>query len=377
MPGRSARRRAREEGPLDVRTSVAQGLGVFRWAAWVWVALVVVLSPADVVRPWLAALMLATSFAFTAFAWIGRKRPDVVLRPIVVAVELTIGAAMLAVDGLVRPDGQVFDTGQSLASVWPLTGVIAAAIVIGPGSASVAGLVLGACRYASTVVNGVTDYGQGRVLSLMSTAVMYALAGAAFGYVYRLLREAREAVAVAETREEMARTLHDGVLQTLALVERRADDSALARLARDQERELRAYLFGDQQAPQTLAAGLRHCASKFEERFTGRVDVIVGDGTETLRRDIVDAVVGAAGEALTNAGKHGGASRVTVYADVDEHELLCSVRDDGRGYDPATTTPGVGMSRSIVERVASVGGTVAVTAAAGEGVEVAMRVPAG
>src|SRR5438132_215838 len=83
----------------------------------------------------------------------------------------------------------------------------------------------------------------GRAPSLVNTAVLYALSGVLAGYLFRLLVRAEREVSAARAREEVARTLHDGVLQTLALVERRAGDEALARLAREQERELREFLF--------------------------------------------------------------------------------------------------------------------------------------
>ena len=355
--------------------SVVQGLAVFRWAAWAWVAVVTAFSPADLVREWLAVLLLIVSLAFTAMCWAWRERPARLLHPGMVLLELSIGAAMLVFDGLVRPQGDVFTSGQSLASVWPLTGVISAAIVFGPAGGAVAGTALGACRYLSTVLNDITDYGDGRALSLMSTAVMYSLAGAAFGYVYRLLKAAREEIAAAEAREEIARELHDGVLQTLALVERRADDPALSRLARDQERDLRAYLFGDRQAPpDDLGAALRRCASRFEEAFGGRVEVLVPDEATTLSPRTVHALVGAVGEALTNAGKHGHATRVVVFVDAVDRGLFCSVKDNGAGFDPATTTDGIGLSRSIRARIEEVGGSVEVTSHPGAGAEVVLTV---
>ena len=356
--------------------SVLQGLGVFRWAAWAWLAIVVVVSPGDLVREWLAAGLVGVTFGFTALCWAWRDRPERLFHPAMVATELALGAVMLSLDGLVRPPGEVFASGQSLASVWPLTGVISAAIVFGPVGAGIAGAGLGLCRYLSTVLNDVTDYGDGRAMSLMSTAVMYALAGAAFGYVYRLLRRAREEIAAAEAREEIARTLHDGVLQTLALIERRAGDPALTRLARDQERELRAYLFGDRQATTgDLGAALRACASRFEQTFDGRVDVLVPDDLPPLSDRTVHAIAGAVGESLTNAGKHGGARRIVVFVDYDEAEVFCSVKDDGKGFDAASMVERIGWSSSIRGRVEGVGGRADLASTPGSGAEVRLRVP--
>lgn len=358
--------------------SVTQGLAAFRWAAWAWVALVIAFSPADLVRAWLAYALVGVALAFTASCTVlWRRRPDVLLHPAMVLGELAVGAALLVSDGWVRAEGEVFSTGQSLASVWPLTGVISAGVAFGPVGGGVAGAALGGCRYLSTVANGVTDYGDGRALSLASTAVFYALAGAVFGYVYELLKRAREEVAAAHAREEIARTLHDGVLQTLALVERRADDPALARLARDQERDLRAYLFGDREAtPADLGAALRTCADRFEQRYDGRVQVLVPDDLGPVDTALVDALSGAVGEALTNAGKHGSAGRVVVFVEDDgDARLFCSVKDDGRGFDRSAVGEGVGLQRSVRGRIEEVGGRVEVASSVDGGTEVRMWVP--
>ncbi|MBW3575808.1 MAG: histidine kinase, partial [Actinobacteria bacterium] len=168
-----------------------------------------------------------------------------------------------------------------------------------------------------------------------------------------------------------------GVLQTLAVVERRADDPALARLAREQERELREYLFGGRTAGGgDLGSALRAAAARYEESFGGRVQVLVADDVPALAVRSVAALTGAAGEALVNAGKHGGAGKVTVYVEPDEAGgVFCSVKDDGVGFDPAVVVEGVGLSRSIRGRVEEAGGRVEVRASPGEGAEVNLWLP--
>lgn len=336
---------------------------------------VIAVSPGDLVRPWLAYGLVGVALAYTlACSVLWRRRPDVLLTPPMVALELAIGAALLVADGWVRPPGSVFSTGQSLGSVWPLTGVISAGVLLGPVGGGACGAVLGACRYLSTLVNDVRDYGEGRGLSLASTAVFYALAGAVFGYVYVLLQRAREEIAAARAREEVARTLHDGVLQTLALVERRADDPALARLARDQERELREYLFGSRPPAEDLGAALRRVAGRFEQEYDGRVQVLAAEDLEGLTPQQVEALSGAVREALTNAGKHGRAHKVVVYVEDDE-EIFCSVKDDGCGFDAAATAEGVGLRESIRARLAAAGGRAEIQSSPGSGTEVRMWLP--
>jgi signal transduction histidine kinase len=191
-----------------------------------------------------------------------------------------------------------------------------------------------------------------------------------------LLRRAEREISAARAREELARTLHDGVLQTLAVVERRADDPALARLAREQERELREYLFGSGLASigagGDLGSALRASAGRFEQSFGGRVDVLVADDLPDLGREAIDALAGAVGEALTNAGKHGAADRVTVFVEPAERGVFCSVKDNGRGFDIATTHEGIGLTRSIRGRLSEAGGRVEVRSRPGDGAEVCL-----
>jgi signal transduction histidine kinase len=360
-----------------VERGVLQGLAIFRWAAWAWTAAALALQAGDLERPALGiALVGAAGVLTVALTAVWQTRPLALLGRVPVAAELVIGTALIVCDGLVREPGAVFRTGQSLGSVFPLAGILTAGVAFGPALGAITG-VMGVGRLGAAWLNDVRAFDVPRVLSISYGVVFYAMAGAVSGYIFVRLRRAENEVAAARAREDVARRLHDGVLQTLALVERRATDPALARLAREQERELREYLFG-QPAPATdLGAALRRAAARFEGAFGGRVDVVGTAGGHGLGAATIDAVAAAVGEALNNAGKHGRARRVVVYAEVDDDagELFCSVKDDGAGAEPSAIVEGVGIGRSIRGRVAELGGRVELGGGAGQGMEVRLWLP--
>jgi signal transduction histidine kinase len=328
---------------------------------------------------WLAIGLVAMALAVTIAATVAlRSRPAALVAPAPVVVELAVGAGLVLCDGIAFGHGHAFSTSQSLGAVWPLAGILAAGVALGPVAATGAGVTLGVCRVVGTLVNGASIDTAGKVLSLTSTTVFYAMAGGVAGYVVRLLQRAEREISAARARDEVARTLHDGVLQTLAVIERRSDDPALARIAREQERELREYLFGADQRAGTrasdLASQLRAAAARFEDSFGGRVEVLIADDLPHVAA--ADALTGAVGEALVNAGKHGGATRVTVFVEPgDDGGVFCSVKDDGAGFDPAVTREGIGLAQSIHARVADAGGRSEVRSRVGAGTEVCVWLP--
>ncbi len=106
-----------------------------------------------------------------------------------------------------------------------------------------------------------------------------------------------------------------------------------------------------------------------------RVDCLMLNDAELRQLTRKPSLVGAAREALTNAGKHGGAGRVTVFVEPHERGVFCSVKDDGLGFDPAVVAEGVGLSRSIRGRMEEAGGRVEVRASPGKGAEVTLWLP--
>lgn len=355
--------------PTELDWGVARGLATFRWLAWGWSVAVLVVTRSDLVRPGAAIAWLAGAFALTAVASEAtiRRRPWL-FHPAAVVVEVAVGANLLLADGWVYGS----DHGQTFGSAWPIAGVLMAGVAFGPVAGLAAGLGLGAAR---AVGADAASFDAASPLGLWSTAVLSAVAGAAAGAVMRLVRSAEAEVAQARAREEVARTLHDGVLQTLAVVQRRSPDPELADLARDQELDLRAFLAGDRPTSVGLGPSIRSAAAHVERRDGLRVQVLFVDEDHPPVADpIVDAIAGAIREALTNAAKHGEASKATVFVDVAE-DVFCTVKDDGCGFDPSVTVAGRGSTGSIVGPLAEVGGTAETVSAPGRGTEVRLHAP--
>jgi signal transduction histidine kinase len=190
----------------------------------------------------------------------------------------------------------------------------------------------------------------------------------------------RQARVRAEERADIAAQVHDSVLQTLALIQRRADDPAkVIQLARLQERELRSWLFegrapNEIDADLTFAAGVRQIQQDVETRYGVPVEAVtVGD---TALDDNLSALLAAAREATVNAVKWSGAQVVSVFAEVEPAEVSVFVRDRGQGFDP-DAVPGdrKGLAESVHGRMARRGGSAIIRSVRGEGTEVTLTMP--
>jgi phage shock protein PspC (stress-responsive transcriptional regulator) len=179
-----------------------------------------------------------------------------------------------------------------------------------------------------------------------------------------------------EERTELAAHLHDSVLQTLALIQRAGSANRMASLARVQERELRAWLFGKTGSldGETLAGALDALAGRCEALHDVKVDVVtVGDAPMDERLSTLTA---ACGEALNNAARHSDSNQISVYAEVEPELATIYVRDQGVGFAPQSVPEDRrGIRDSIEGRVRRVGGTAVLHSAPGEGTEVVLTLP--
>jgi signal transduction histidine kinase len=196
---------------------------------------------------------------------------------------------------------------------------------------------------------------------------------------------------VLDERERIAKELHDGVIQSLFAVGMSLQGAAA--LAQDEGiasriegavedidraiRDLRNYIFGLRPgilADRQLDQALRELSVEFEQR-SGVVTVVdVDPGIAAELASIASDVVQVTREALSNVGRHAGATtcRVSLRRGVDGAILV--IDDDGRGFEPGSVVEGLGIG-NLRDRVTSLGGSLDIQSNAREGTTVRAVLP--
>jgi signal transduction histidine kinase/phage shock protein PspC (stress-responsive transcriptional regulator) len=321
--------------------------------------------------------------ALLAFRELGIWWSDALVWPLVLAA---FGAALLW--GRSRVTGDATD---SPAPAWPGSGSPATEAATGATAPRRATsrfadlyrggfgvlLVIGAALLflsSNDILGGLRDAALTAVVVVVAVALILA------PFLWRLGRnlagERAERIRSQE-RAELAAHLHDSVLQTLTLMQKRADDPReVAALARRQERELRDWLAADgERSPEaSFAAALRAAAESIEDDHRVAIEVVVVGDREL--DETAEAVLGAAREAMLNAARHaGGAGPIRVYAEAGETGIEAFVRDRGPGFDPdAVAADRRGVRESIVGRMQRAGGRAEVGPTPGGGTEVALTI---
>ncbi|MFF2344544.1 PspC domain-containing protein [Pseudarthrobacter sp. NPDC058119] len=310
--------------------------------------------------------------------------------------EILLGCGLLLVAGIMI--AQLLGVDVSLGTLIPAAAVL--------GGASIAWMQLDETRRAGLVDKTKADQagGWGRLaagLALVVAGVLVMVSGsgsweqtwlallasvAVLGGVVLVLLpwalkfwrdlEAERAGRIRETeRAEIAAHLHDSVLQTLALIQRRAgNEHDVVRLARAQERELRGWLFQDPgREGGQLSDRIKAIAGEVEDLLGNAVEVVtVGDAPMT---EAYEALVQASREAMLNASRHGGGT-VSVYLEASDGLAEIFIKDRGPGFElgdvPADR---LGIRESIIGRMKRHGGSAAILST-GDGTEVRLRLPA-
>jgi signal transduction histidine kinase/phage shock protein PspC (stress-responsive transcriptional regulator) len=310
--------------------------------------------------------------------------------------EILLGCGLLLVAGIMI--AQLLGVDVSLGTLIPAAAVL--------GGASIAWMQLDETRRAGLVDKTKADQagGWGRLaagLALVVAGVLVMVSGsgsweqtwlallasvAVLGGVVLVLLpwalkfwrdlEAERAGRIRETeRAEIAAHLHDSVLQTLALIQRRAgSEHDVVRLARAQERELRGWLFQDHgRESGQLSDRIKAAAAEVEDLLGNAVEVVtVGDAAMT---EAHEALVQASREAMLNASRHGGGT-VSVYLEASDAQAEIFIKDRGPGFELGEVpSDRLGVRESIIGRMKRHGGSAAILST-DDGTEVRLRLPA-
>ncbi|QIK76868.1 MacS family sensor histidine kinase [Nocardioides piscis] len=331
-------------------------------------------------HPWVALLVLVVLVAWTGFViWAtasARRRT-----PLLFVADLAFAVGAVAATPLVKGP----DFNATIPGFWVMGALLAWAIHWHWKGGLVAACALSVVDLG--LRDSIDQANYGNVFLLM-------IGGPIVGYMCESLQrmaaerdEAQRIAAAAEERTRLARAVHDGVLQVLALVQRRgsasadADFAELGRLAGEQERVLRSLI--RQQGTVSAGSAVRDVAGMLEELGSGhrlRVEVVTPGVPVELRADAAAELVAAVRACLDNVADHVGEdAQAWVLLEALPDQVVVSVRDSGPGIAPgrldgAAGEGRLGVSESIRGRIADLGGTATLDTGA-HGTEWELAVP--
>jgi len=364
-------------GRLDV--PLWRSIAVFRVAALGYAAILVAANFDDYAHPLGGWIILALMAAWTAVTTTRYLRPPWPLLGADLAVTLGCLIATRPVVG-----GEQLDHGTPIIPVaWLASPVLAWAVAGGRRTGLVAGAVVGV---AVVIVRGQVSQGA------LTALVVLMLTGAAVGYVSSLSGTA-EAIfqrvtrleATTRERERIARTIHDSVLQALAMIERRGsklggEAAELARMAGEQGAALRALVAADS-ASAADEPGTCDLVEVLGAYSSATVLLVSPADPVRVPAHIGAELAHAVRSALDNVAVHcPPGTPAWVVVEDEGSTIVVTVRDSGPGIpagrvDEAEAAGRLGISQSIRGRVRELGGEATISSAPGHGTEIEMRVP--
>lgn len=378
VTGLLAERTGRDGRPEPVVAVAAwTGLDVFRPIGWGYAAWTVVARREELVRPWVAVVVLAVLGVWSVALLFVRRRTLAV-----VGAEVAIAAAAILATRAADSIETIQNGAPTLPGIWPAGSVVAAAVLLGARGGIAAALVIAVADLAE--IGSPTS-------TTIHNIVLLLMLGGLFGLAVDLARQGqnRLVAALAEQerlreRDRLARVVHDGVLQTLSLIHRRGEHlggpaGELGRLAAEQEASLRRFVTRpDRAVPEPERTDL---AAELAGYDGERVSVVLPALAVEMARERAAEIVAAVAAALDNVSRHAGAdARAWVLVEATSKIVRVTVRDDGCGCDPeevaeAVQRGRVGAAQSIQGRLADLGGHAAWSGRSGRGCTVVMEVP--
>ncbi|NUS15514.1 MAG: sensor histidine kinase [Streptomyces sp.] len=306
------------------------------------------------------------------------------------AADLALALSGILLTMVVDTHERIESGAFTLPSIWTAGSVLAFAVKGGWRWAAVASSLV--------ALADLVERGSGAGRDTLRNVILVWVASIGIGYVVevaraseRTLARALQIEAATRERERLARDIHDGVLQVLAMVQRRGDQAGgeaaeLGRMAGEQEAALRSLISGapvpvpragaEESGPVDLRGLLAPYAS-------ARVTLSAPGTPVPLDPAAAAELAAAVGAALDNVRAHAGErARAWILVEDEPDAVLVTVRDDGPGIPEGRLAAAeeegrLGVAQSIRGRLRDLGGSAELLSMPGEGTEVELRLPRG
>lgn len=375
----------------NLQAPLWRSIAAFRFASLAYAAILLGLRPADYKHWGWAWAVLAGMAAWTVVTTLLYTSPLYRTPPlkttVLLAADLLVTVAALLSTALVQTHGSVHHGDMPVTATWLAGPALAWAAVGGVRAGASAAIIVGACVVAlrhlpARDVLSSSDL-DGPVILLMAAMLV--------GYIAKLssraeqtMQRATEIEAASRERDRLARSIHDSVLQVLAMVQRRGAEfggpaAEIGRLAGEQEAALRALITADENVPPPEGAlDLSALLTRDSPAF---VSVITPGAPVLLSERSVWETAAAVREAIDNVRRHcGERARAWVLVDDEGTEVSVTIRDDGPGIPSgrlaeAAAEGRLGVSHAITGRMREIGGSATISSIPGAGTEVRLRIP--
>ena len=379
-----------------------RGLEVFRPLAWLYAVYCAYVRQQDMARPWLAWFVLGVLGTWTVGLVLYRSHSRARTTR-VVGIELVLACCAVLSTRLVDTPEVIVGGARTLPGLWPAAAVVAWAVLKGWRGGMLAALLVGAADIVEIGVATQGAFGSSPhnfssldfstlSSSTINNIVILVLLGGCIGYCADLSRDGHAALtealrvqAAMRERDRLARTVHDGVLQTLSYVHRRGVDLGgeareLGSMAAEQERLLRELVSRVPSPYGTdgpvLAAGGREevdLRSVLGRCANGEVQVIPPAEPVLVTVGVAEELAAAVSAALDNVRRHAGvdAQAWVLIEDIGK-DVTVTIRDNGVGVPAARLAEAavsgrMGVAYSIVGRMSDLGGTATLDSRPGAG----------
>ena len=374
------RPKGRQLEPVEVfEVTPWRALALFRIASVSYAIVLAVHYTNRYPRPGWAWVIISVMVVWSGLATVGYERARLRAWSLLL-VDLAVTAGCVLVAGWVLGEHALAAGIPSLTAIWLACPVLAVAVVKGVAWGIASAVLIGSCDlFARAEVTQASVTG----------TIILIMAAAAIGYLGNIatraqeyLRQAAAVDAAHGERDRLARSIHDSVLQVLALVKRRGDEiggeaSELGRLAGEQEVALRVLVGPGSSLSPTGLADLRDLIGSLTS------DRVLASGPAEaiwLPAPMAQDVLAAAAAATKNVHQHCPAgTKAWILLEEERGDITVTIRDDGPGIAPgrleeAAAQGRLGVAQSIRGRIADLGGQVTITSAPGRGTEVELTV---